>query len=105
VTAADKACLRQKLGADAVEMESGVIHQTCLRRKIPCTTVRAISDTAREDLPFDFSKFARPDQSIRIPRLLLALAGSPGKLGPLLRLRRQCIQAADRLAGTLVGLV
>lgn len=105
VTAVDKACLRRKLGADAVEMESGIIHQVCLRQAIPCTTVRAVSDTAQEDLPFDFSKFARPDQSIDIPRLLVALAGSPGKLGPLLRLRRHCIRAADRLAAALLQLI
>lgn len=102
VTSAAKSLLRARTNADAVEMESGAIQEVCLRVGVPCATLRVISDTAGEDLPFDFNQFARDDLSLNFPKLLLALAGSPSKLGALLRLQRHCRLAADRLAAALI---
>jgi nucleoside phosphorylase len=102
VTAVAKSLLRARTNADAVEMESGAVQEICLRAGVPCATLRVISDTADEDLPFDFNQFARDDQSLNLPKLLLALASSPSKLGALLRLQRHCRLAADRLAAALI---
>lgn len=104
-TVAEKQELRRTTGADAVEMESEVIHGLCRQRGIPCATVRVISDTAHEDLPLDFNRFAKPDLSLHYGKLLLAVARSPAKIPALVRLQRNCNFAARRLAETLAKVI
>lgn len=100
-TVAEKKRLRHKTLADAVEMESAVIHAVCAEKNIPCATVRVISDTAHEDLPLDFNALAKPDKSIDFGKLFLAIAKSPGKIAQLLELRKKTTFAAGRLAEVL----
>jgi adenosylhomocysteine nucleosidase len=100
-TAFEKQKFRASTQADAVEMESEVIHSLCQERGIPCVTVRVISDTAHEDLPLDFNQLSNPDQSLNLGKLALAIAKSPGKIPALLRLQKITSFAAQRLAATL----
>jgi adenosylhomocysteine nucleosidase len=104
-TEREKRVMRQATGADAVEMESGVIWSLCQERQIPCAIVRVILDTAREDLPLDFNVLLRADQSLDMGKLLLALLKSPGRIGGLLRLQRRSADAARRLAQVLTAIV
>jgi nucleoside phosphorylase len=97
-TVAEKEELRRTTGADAVEMESEIIHEICRERRIPCATVRVISDTAHENLPLNFNKLSKPDQSLDFGKLAWAIAKSPGKIPALLRLQRNTKYAAQRLA-------
>jgi adenosylhomocysteine nucleosidase len=99
--AAEKQELHRMTGADAVEMESEAIHAVCRERGIPCATVRAISDTASEDLPLDFNQLSKPDLSLDYGKLIWAVAKSPGKIPALLRLQKNCKFAAERLAAVL----
>ena len=100
-TVSEKADLRRTTGADAVEMESEAIHAICRERAVPCATVRAISDTAQEDLPLDFNRLANPDSSLNYGKLMVAIAKSPRRIPALFRLQKHCKFAAERLAETL----
>lgn len=104
-TVGDKAALREATGADAVEMESGVIREACRLQGIPCATVRVILDTAQENLPLDFNRLLNEHQQLDPVKLSAALAAAPGKIPALLRLRRQAQAAAKRLAQALAGLL
>lgn len=105
VTAAEKADLWRRTGADAVEMESSVIRTLCRERGIPGVTLRVISDTAGEDLPLDFNALMTSEQKISMTRLGGALLKSPRAVGRLLELQRNTRFAARRLADVLHGLM
>ena len=102
-TVAEKSALRAATGADAVEMESGVIRRLAAARGIPSATVRVISDAADAPLPLDFNALMTPDMRLSLPRLLGRLVVGPGKIPELIRFGRQTSRAAGRLAEVLVG--
>lgn len=104
-TAAEKAALRKSTGADAVEMESGVICAVCREQKIPCATVRVILDTAQEDLPLDFNHLMTADQKLSYGKLAVALAKAPGRIGALLKLQQQSKTAGEKLGNVLAAVL
>lgn len=105
ITAAEKRALRVSTGADAVEMESGAIRSLCRDAKVPCLTVRVISDEAEEDLPVDFNALMTAHQALDLKRLAWTIARSPRLISPLLRLQRRSRAAAGRLAEVLGNLL
>lgn len=105
VTAKQKSALRAATKADAVEMESKVIHELCAARNVECATVRAISDAANEDLPLDFNTVMTAEQKLSAPRLAFAVLKSPRKVPALLRLGSNSALAARELARVLRSLI
>ncbi len=101
VTAAGKRDLRSKTLCDAVEMESGIIHDLCRQRALPCATVRAISDTANDDLPLDFNQLVDERQRLSALRLAGAILRRPWTIPGLMRLGRHSGLAARNLAHAL----
>jgi len=101
VTAVEKASLRARTGADAVEMESGVIRRLCAERGIPSATVRVLSDIAQEDLPLDFNDLISSNGELSLGRLTVAVLRRPGKIPALMALGRHSKSAARRLATVL----
>jgi hypothetical protein len=104
-TRTEKASLRQSTGADAVEMESGVIREICRQRNIPVTTVRVISDSADEDLPLDFNTLMTPEGTLRIGRLIGQTVLRPDRWRGLWRLQIKTRDAARRLGGCVEELL
>ena len=105
ITGAEKSALRTESGADAVEMESGVIQRVCAEAKVPCTTVRAISDRATDDLPLDFNALMARDQNLSYARLSLALLRKPRAVAGLIQLARHSALAAQALARVLQQII
>lgn len=104
-TVAEKKACREETGCEAVEMESEAIFKMCYERKIPCATIRVISDTANEDLPLDFNALMTSDQTISYSRLVMALLKSPDKVPRLMELQRNTRFAAEKLAQVLGNLL
>lgn len=102
VTADEKAILRRKTGADAVEMESATLRNLARQRGLSGATVRVISDEAEETLPLDFNALMTPDDRLDFCRLAWHLVRSPRTIPRLLRFQKRVRHAADSLAMVLV---
>lgn len=100
-TVAEKRTLRERTGADAVEMESQFLRAICQECGVASATVRVILDSAQEDLPLDFNKLMNQEQEIDSWKLAKTLLGSPNKVPALIRFQKQTQAAAERLAVVL----
>ena len=101
VTASDKTNLRNKTGADVVEMESSVIRSLCRDAGIPSATIRVISDAAADDLPLDFNALMTPSDRINWLKFAATIARRPGLIFRLIEFQRQTREAAKELARVL----
>ena len=104
VTAEAKAALRRETGADAVEMESGVLRTLCHHCGIPSATFRVISDTAATDMPLDFNRTTTPDLRLSPWRLAREILWHPRSIPCLIRFQGETSRAAQRLAVELMRL-
>ncbi|MGH8337313.1 MAG: hypothetical protein ACRD4H_01005 [Candidatus Acidiferrales bacterium] len=98
---------KSRLGrmAEAVEMESFAVLTEASVRKIPAVAIRAISDSADQDLPMDFSGVMDHEGKVKTSKLARSLALRPHKLPALLRLGRNTHRAATKLAEFLDGYI
>jgi adenosylhomocysteine nucleosidase len=104
-SAREKNELWRRTGADAVEMESGVIREICRQRQIPSATVRVISDAAAEELPVDFNALLTEKMEIHYGKLAWLLARSPARVRGLLQLQQRTKAAAQKLGQALQELL
>ncbi len=64
---ADRDALRDNFNADCVDMESAAVTEICARQRVPCLTVRAISDSCNGNTRQDFrSNIAAISRSLGI---------------------------------------
>ncbi len=104
VTAAEKAALREKTGAAAVDMESAAVKRKAEEWGVPFRSVRAVSDVAGEDLPLDFNLYRDSRGRFSPLRISLAAIARPFRVIPgLLRLERNCRIAAESLGEFFVN--
>ena len=98
-----KAAEKKYLGetADAVEMESYVILGEARRRGVPAIAVRAISDSAEEDMPFDMTGIFTEEGRISMPLVLAQMAKHPQSISAVMKLGQSAKMAATELAGFL----
>jgi adenosylhomocysteine nucleosidase len=98
VTASEKAALREKTGARAVDMESAAVAGRAREWGVPFRSIRAVSDTAREDLPLDFNLYIDKKGRIARGRIAFAAMKNPfAKIPALLHLDKNCRIAAESL--------
>jgi adenosylhomocysteine nucleosidase len=96
---------RLAFSADAVEMESFAILSEAQAHRVPAVAVRAIGDTASQDLPLDFNRTVGKKGQVSIPRVFGQLARNPRRLPGLVRLSRDTQKAATRLGRFLDSFV
>jgi adenosylhomocysteine nucleosidase len=84
--------------AQSVDMESFEIVKDAYAWGARGVVVRAISDSAEEDLPIDFNRTFSQQHQVSLAKVLRELAKNPLALPALLRFGRQSRHAAERLA-------
>ncbi len=98
VTAEEKRRLHEKTGAIAAEMEAGAVKRIAAQWQVPFYCVRAVSDTAREDMPLDFNLYRDRAGRFSLPRIALAAVRRPFTRVPALRrLEANCNVASESL--------
>ncbi len=87
--------------AEAVDMESYMILAEAARFGVPAIAVRAISDAADFDMPYNFENALDERGQIRVVRIAAQVLRRPMDLPKLLTLARDCRRAARQLAAFL----
>jgi len=95
-SAAEKSELR-KTGAAAIEMEAAAVAEKAARHDLPFYCVRAISDTADENMPFDFNRMRDADGRFSRAKIIAAALRHPAKFGDLIKFDKKCKHAAEAL--------
>jgi adenosylhomocysteine nucleosidase len=89
------------LKADAVEMESAEVLYEASAFGAKGIAVRAISDSADEDLPLDFARVTTESGDLSMTRVMGQVAMNPGAVPSLVRFGQQSRLAAEKLAAFL----
>jgi len=104
-TTAEKAALRERTGAAAVDMESAGVAAVAAAARVPFIAIRAVADTAADTLPARVAELVTDDGRTRLaalPPILLA----PRQFARLLRLglrSREARRVLRRIAALLAG--
>ena len=88
-------------GAHAVDMEAAAVAAVANETGVPFYCVRAISDSAKQSLPLDFSSAIASDDAISVRRVLRQAATRPGAWPGLCRLWHGSRVSARALARTI----
>lgn len=104
-TAAEKAELRERTGAVAVDMETAAVAQLCAERSVRFLSLRIISDTADVDLPPEIASILGPTGGYRVGAALGAIWKRPSSLKEMFRLREHALESSRRLGGVLASAV
>jgi len=103
-TAEQKKDLARHTGAIVVDMETAAIQRLCGPRGILMLSIRAISDTAGQDLPVPAEVwFNMKTQRPRPGRLVSYLAAHPGRIAPFARFVRGINVARASLTSFLLA--
>lgn len=85
-------------GAQIVDMEAAAVAEVCARLGVPFAAVKAVSDTAAEDLPLDFNLYR--DETGQFKNFRIAIAGIM-KISELMRLQKNAKLAAQQLGAAI----
>ena len=97
----EKADLRLRHQADAIDMETFAAAVVARDRRAPFLSLRVVSDDARTDLPPEIGRMLNASGSYRVGAALRALWGRPAAIRDFWNLHAHGMEAADRLADGL----
>jgi adenosylhomocysteine nucleosidase len=94
---------KRQLGnqAEAVDMESYTLLAEAARCGVPAVAIRAVSDTADFDMPYDFERARDAQGQIRVMKIISQVLRRPAGLPDLLKLAHDSRFASRRLADFL----
>ena len=102
----EKAALRERTGAGAVDMESHLVAATAAEAGVPFAIVRTVSDPADHDLPHAAKAGFRADGEADVGAVLAGLLRRPSEFPALIRVAlaagRAC-KALDEAAEAMIG--
>ncbi len=104
-TCADKSALFHQSEAAAVDMESASIARVAQEAGLSFLALRAITDDAEAELPWNITHFIDEFGRIRIFTLLSRVVAQPAQIRRLLRMSRSFRAAAATLKKTAVAIV
>jgi len=104
-SAAEKAELRQRFQADAVDMETAAVAALCSERQVRFLSIRVVSDEAGTDLPPEVLSILGRSGGYRIGAAFGAIMRRPSSIKDLWTLREHAMAAADRLAEIVAGAI
>lgn len=104
-TIADKQALAAESGAIAVDMETLAVATVCRETKTRFMAVRAISDDMSADLPPEVLSLIGETGAVRLGAVIGSLWKRPSSYKDMCRMREHAMEAADRLADFLDGIV
>jgi hopanoid-associated phosphorylase len=108
-TAAKKAALRDQTGAAIVDMESAAAVRAAAAHGLPFAVIRAVSDSADQNLPPAVLNGMKPDGGMDLVGVLASLARDPRQLPALIRTGAEAergfkaLDHARRLLGPRIG--
>ncbi len=106
VSAAEKTRLAASTGAPAVcDMESAAWARAAAAAGVPYVVLRAVSDTADEDLPRYLARCMNAGGGISRAAVALQAVLHPATIPDLLRMRRRVAACAQRLGDALAAVV
>ncbi|HEV1286728.1 MAG TPA: hypothetical protein VNU44_15510 [Bryobacteraceae bacterium] len=98
VTAEEKRRLWETTGAIAAEMEAGAVKKIACEWGVPFYCIRAVSDTANEDMPLDFNLYRDREGRFSLWKIAVGAMSSPfTRIPALRRLEANCNVASESL--------
>ena len=88
-----------------LDMETYGIAQAAAGRVIPLLSLRGLSDSVREPLPFDLAALSDSDHNFRAEKLLLQVLRHPGLLRRLPRLQENTRRAEENVAAAVTAVL
>jgi adenosylhomocysteine nucleosidase len=88
-----------------LDMETYGIAQAAASRGIPLLSLRGLSDSVREPLPFELAALSDSEGNFRAGRLLLQAVRHPGLLRRLPRLQENARRAEDNVAAAVLAVL
>jgi hypothetical protein len=103
-TATEKRALAMRSGGIAVDMETHIAARVAARTGCAFGIIRAIADTADDDLPPAALVGMKPDGGMALGAVLGSLARHPGQLRALIRTGQQADRAFRALAEAMAAI-